>query len=129
MILECSFINHLAHLGSSLSCIDIIDVIYDLKKDEDRFILSNGHAAMAWYVILMKHGLLTKSDILQLNNHPDRNPDLGIEVSTGSLGHGFAIAIGIALANRDNDVYCVLSDGECSEGIVWEAMRIGIKLG
>ena len=62
-----------------------------------------------------------------LSIHPDRNPAIGIDVSSGSLGKGLPIATGIALADRHKDVYCVISDGECAEGRIWESLRIGVE--
>ncbi|OGW75839.1 MAG: hypothetical protein A2Z72_04215 [Omnitrophica bacterium RBG_13_46_9] len=126
-IMEHSYRSGLSHLGSCLSAVDIIDSIYRIKKKDEQFVLSNGHSGIALYVILEKYGLMKKSVIEKLCIHPDRNPGLGICVSTGSLGHGLPIALGIALADRKKNVYCVISDGECSEGSVWEALRIGIE--
>lgn len=112
-----------SHLGSALSVVDIIEAIYASKRPEEKFVLSNGHAASALYVILERYGLLTDPDIKKLGVHPERNPALGIEVSTGSLGQGLSIAVGMAMANRKRNVYCCISDGECAEGSVWEALR------
>jgi transketolase len=97
------------------------------KKDHERFVLSSGHAGIALYVVLEERGLLAPSFIDDLNIHPDRNQKIGIDVSTGSLGQGLPIALGMALADRNKNVYCLLSDGECSEGSVWEAFRVGIE--
>ena len=124
-ILEISHGSHLSHLGSCLSAIDLIDAIYKTKKKNEKFILSNGHAGIALYTILGKNGLMKNPDILKkLHVHPDRNPAIGIDVSTGSLGQGLSIALGIAFANRKQNVYCMISDGECTEGSVWEVIRI-----
>lgn len=123
-ILEISFQEYSSHLGSCLSTIDLIDAIYKVKKPDEKFVLSNGHSAIALYVILEKHKLLKPEVIQNLHIHPDRNPILGIDVSTGSLGQGLPIALGMALANRNKNVYCTISDGECSEGSIWETFRI-----
>lgn len=125
-ILEISHKRNLSHLGSCLSAVDIIEAIYKVKKDNERFVLSSGHAGVAFYVILEKYGLLPSSFINSLNIHPDRNPDIGIDVSTGSLGQGLPIALGMALADRKKNIYCLISDGECTEGSVWETLRIGL---
>jgi len=123
-IIEISYTKSLSHLGSCLSAIDLIDGIYRIKNRNEKFILSNGHAGIALYVILEKNGFIKNSDIKSLHVHPDRNPKLGIDVSTGSLGQGLPIALGIAISNKDKDVYCLISDGECTEGSIWETLRI-----
>ena len=130
-----------AHLASSLSCIDIMSVLFFSilnfsnrnKKNinRDRFILSKGHAATALYGALYYKGIITKNEILNytkkgslLEEHP--NPKLhGVEAATGSLGHGLSISCGIALGaklkNKKFKTYVLLSDGECNEGSVWES--------
>lgn len=123
-ILEISAQRGLSHMGSCLSASDIISAIYSVKKPEDKFILSNGHAAVAWYAVLEKLNLLKARQHLKLHIHPDRNLKLGIEVSTGSLGQGLPIAVGMAFANPQKTIYCLISDGECAEGSIWEALRI-----
>lgn len=123
-ILEISHASHVSHLGSCFTAIDSIDVIYDIKKKHEKFVLSNGHAGIAWYAVLEKHGYITEDDIKKLNIHPDRNPLFDIHVSTGSLGQGLPIAVGLAIANKDENVYCMLSDGECTEGSIWEALVV-----
>jgi len=113
------------HVGSGYTCLSIIDDIYKSKCEEDIFILSCGHASLAWYVVLEKyynksaHDYLKKSPI-----HPDTDQENHIFCSSGSLGHGIGIAIGAALANKEIKVHCLISDGECSEGSVFEALRI-----
>jgi transketolase len=123
-ILEISREKNLSHLGSCLSSVDLIDAVYKVKEKDEKFILSNGHAGIALYAILEKNGHLKNTDIKNLHVHPDRNPKLGIDVSTGSLGQGLPIALGIAMANKNKDVYCLISDGECTEGSIWETLRI-----
>lgn len=114
----------LSHLGSCLSVVDILDAIYEVKQRQERFVLSNGHAGLALYAVLEKYKLLSGDISKQLHIHPDRNPAFHIDVSTGSLGQGLPIALGMALANRSKPVYCLISDGECAEGSIWEALRI-----
>ena len=115
---------HTSHIGSCLSAIDIIDAVYLIKDKQEKFVLSNGHAGFAYYAILEKFGYLKKNKAEKLHVHPDRNLKNGIDVSTGSLGQGLPIAVGIALANRSQNAYCTISDGECTEGSIWEALRI-----
>ena len=130
-----------AHLASSLSCIDILTVLYEKilkinprKNDQkrDRFILSKGHAAGALYATLAHKGFFNKNKLLTyatkgslLEEHP--NPKLnGIEAPTGSLGHGLPIACGMALSAKilylNFKTFVLLGDGECNEGTVWESM-------
>lgn len=127
-ILEISHPAHYSHLGSCLSSIDLIDAVYRYKRKDEIFVLSNGHAGIALYVVLEKYGFLNSETIQNLNIHPDRNPSKGLYVSTGSLGQGLPIALGIALSNRKKKVYCMISDGECAEGSIWEAFRMASDL-
>lgn len=123
-VLEISYESHLSHIGSCLSAIDLIDGVYKVKKQDEKFVLSNGHAGIALYVILEKNKLIQKDDIKKLYIHPDRNEKLNIHVSSGSLGQGLPIAVGMAIASPKKRVYCMISDGECAEGSIWEALRI-----
>ena len=135
-----------AHLGSSLSCVDILVALYwaklridphDINKsDRDRFILSKGHAASALYATLAFKNIIPY-DLLEtygqpdskLEEHPGPKNLPGIEAATGSLGHGLSIGLGMALAGKiqkiNYDVFVLLSDGECNEGSVWEAAMFG----
>jgi transketolase len=128
-ILEISREKNLSHLGSCLSSVDLIDAVYKVKEKDEKFILSNGHAGVALYAILEKNGFLKNADIKNLNVHPDRNHALGIDASTGSLGQGLPIALGMAISNKNKNVYCMISDGECTEGSIWEALRIAADNG
>ena len=131
-----------SHLGSALSIVDILTVLYfkilkidpsnPYEENRDRFILSKGHAASALYVVLAKRGFFEEKllDSFAENGgkisvHPERFSVPGVEASTGSLGHGLSIGVGIALsAKKDNKTfktYVLMSDGECEEGSVWEA--------
>ena len=132
------------HLGGAFSCTEITDVIYnacmrrDGKKSPDTFLMSKGHGCMIQYVILEELGVLSRADLDayctvdgRLGVHPDYgNP--GIEASTGSLGHGLGMCVGMALAERGRKtggmVYTVLSDGEGQEGSTWEAFLMGSSL-
>lgn len=132
-----------AHLGSSLSCIEILDAVLrasDLDSDtaaiarRDRIVFSKGHAAMAYYATLEQHGLVeaTRLDVYLQNGtalwgHVTRTEAApAIDASSGSLGHGLSLAVGFALGFRlreehDLRAFCILSDGECDEGSTWEA--------
>ena len=126
-ILEICLKRSFSHLGSCLSSVDIIEAVYNVKKNNEKFVLSNGHAGIALYVVLEKNGLIKPADVERLNVHPDRNPKLGIDVSTGSLGQGLPIAVGLALADKKKNIFCLISDGECMEGSIWEALRIAYE--
>lgn len=116
------------HVGGCFSCLDIIDQLYSgVLKEGDTFVLSKGHAALALYVVLEKQGVLTSNDIEEyctrggrLGTHTDLSVP-GVVASTGSLGHGLGMALGIALADRTKQAYCLISDGELFEGSTWES--------
>jgi transketolase len=127
-ILSISKRLRLAHLGSCLTSVDIIDEIYNIKKEDEPFILSCGHAGLALYAVLEKHFELDAEVLFDsYGTHPERSKSCGIDCSTGSLGHGLPIALGMALADRTKDVYCLISDGECFEGSVWETINVILK--
>ncbi len=130
------------HPGGSLSSADILCELYfevmDLDaanaslKDRDRFVLSKGHASPLLYAALAEKGILAEEQLWtfrkidsKLQGHPNMNYVPGVDMSTGSLGQGLAAADGMALANKlsagKHRVYCLLGDGECEEGEVWEA--------
>jgi len=127
-LLEICYTNKLHHLGSYFSSIETLDKIYSEMGEDDIFILSNGHAVVALYVILEKYyGLDAQKLLDQYGEHPKRNEIDKIYCSTGSLGMGITVAVGRALANPDRNVYCMISDGECAEGSVWEALRFAYE--
>jgi transketolase len=145
-IIETSHKASIPHLGSCLSCIDILTVLYfstlriDAKnpraEDRDRFILSKGHGAPALFQVLAMRGFYPEKMLETYGEdggvfaeHPPAPQYLaGIEAATGSLGHGMPIALGMALAARmkkqNHKVYAVLSDGECNEGSIWESAML-----
>lgn len=124
-ILEISFNKKLSHIGSCLTAVDIIDDIYAEKKPEEKFILSSGHAGLALYVVLEKYLNLNAESIFDHHGvHPDRCNNCRLDCSSGSLGQGLPIAVGMALADKSKNVYCLVSDGELAEGSIWEALRI-----
>jgi transketolase len=145
-IIETSSRTGTPHLGSCLSCVDILTVLYfavmriDPAKPRDamrdRFILSKGHGAPTLFQVLAKRGFYSEAlldtygqDGGVFAEHPPTPDHLaGIEAATGSLGHGLPLGLGMALAGRIQqrayNVYAVLSDGECNEGSVWEAAML-----
>ncbi len=124
-ILEISYKLNLSHLGSSLTCYPILENIYNKKNPDDVVVLSCGHAGLAQYVAIEKHSnnLINAEQMLKtMGIHPVRDISSGIHVSSGALGSGILISVGLAIANKNRNVYCILSDGECAEGYVWEAL-------
>lgn len=130
---------HLAgsgHVGSSLSCVDLVSVLKFDQMDaagRDVFVLSKGHAAPTWYAALTVAGELDPAEIgtlrridSRLQGHPDRTRLDLVAVSTGALGQGLSVALGRAQARRLRDeqsvVYCLVGDGELQEGQMWEAI-------
>jgi len=124
-ILALSFKWKLSHISSCLNSVNIINGIYKVKKKNEPFILSNGHAGLALYVVLEKYeGRDAEKLWKKHGTHPNRDLPNGIWCSTGSLGQGLPIAVGMALADRKRLVYVLISDGECAEGSIWEALKI-----
>jgi transketolase len=141
-ILTMIFNAQSGHPGGSLSCSNLIYLLYSKVmnidktnpnwKKRDYFILSKGHAAPALYAILSKIGYINHEELnslrklgSRLQGHPVKNGEMGIEVSTGSLGMGLSIGLGCALAfkldKKESKIYALLGDGELNEGVVWEA--------
>lgn len=132
-----------AHVGGGLSMIEVMATLYmgimkydiqnPLMEERDRFILSKGHGVLALYTALNQAGFVSKEDLwnfksndTQLYGHPSLNQDIGIEFSSGSLGQGLSLGVGVCLAmkmkkNTESRSFVLLGDGECNEGSVWEA--------
>jgi transketolase len=123
-LLDQSFKFNSHHLGSAFSALPIVLEIYAEKQKEDVFILSSGHAAAALYVVLEQEAKRDSSELFEkMGEHPHRDKSWDIYCTTGSLGMGIAVATGVAIADREKNVYCLVSDGECSEGVFWESIR------
>ncbi|GHO85180.1 thiamine pyrophosphate-dependent enzyme [Dictyobacter formicarum] len=133
------------HNASAHSTLDVLWVLYDRilrydpqqphSEERDRFILSKGHGPVALYAILAAKGFFPSTELSRfkswdgiLGAHPDRHQVPGIEVSTGSLGHGLPMAIGVTLAlqakHSDRRVFTLVGDAECNEGSIWEAVMV-----
>jgi transketolase len=124
-IIQISYKYNLSHLGSCLTAVDIIDHIYNIKFQDEKFVLSCGYAALALYSVIEKYENLNAEDIfLHHGIHPGRCKNCNLFCSTGSLGQGFPIALGMAMADKSKNVYCLISDGECAEGSIWESLNI-----
>ena len=138
------------HPGGSLSAVEIVTALYFSKlrhragepywPDRDRFIISKGHGVPVVYAAMAEAGYIEEDELLtlrkidgRLQGHPDRVRLPGIEAATGSLGQGLSVAVGMAMASRMDGspyrVYCLLGDGECQAGQVWEAAMTAGKYG
>ena len=141
-IVKMLYLAKSGHPGGSLSELEILIALYyevmnidpknPTKEDRDLFVLSKGHACPGLYAVLADKGFFEKDDLWTLRKadstlqgHPDSHKTKGIDVNTGSLGQGASVAVGLALAAKrkalGQKVYCLLGDGECQEGLVWEA--------
>lgn len=139
--IEMTHISHGSHIGSILSVADVVSVLYNdvanitpenLKDDNrDRIVLSKGHAGAAIYAALAEKGFFPVEELKthyadgsRLSGHVSHKDIPGVEISTGSLGHGACMACGIALnanlENKDYYTYAIVGDGECDEGSIWE---------
>ena len=141
-IIEMLYKAQSGHPGGSLSCLDELVALYynvmnvDPKNprdpDRDRFVLSKGHCCPALYAVLADRGFFPREELgtlrklgSSLQGHPDMETTPGVDASTGSLGQGISIAVGMAMAakhgGKSYKVYTMVGDGECQEGLVWEA--------
>ena len=140
-ILTVSFNQRKGHIPSAFS---ILEIIYSIYKDhfnekEDVFLLSKGHGCLALYSVFKHFGFISEKEFNSfceydsiLGGHPHRNKHEKIYGSTGSLGHGLPISAGTALAKKIKKekgfVFCLVGDGECNEGTIWETALLGNKL-
>ena len=147
-ILHASKASGHGHIPTCFSVIEMLCAVYETMKhdpakpewpERDVFILSKGHAALGFYAVLAHYGYLKVDELKtygafksRLGCHPDRLKVPGVEASTGSLGHGIGIAVGMALAFRLQDssrrVFTLIGDGESNEGSVWEAVMVAVNL-
>lgn len=145
-ILEMMLKTQNSHIGSCYSIVDILTVLYfrilniDPKNSNDSnrdiFVLSKGHAAAALYAVLAARNFFSMEELYnfcvdgsKIAGHVVKNSLPGIEISSGSLGHGLSMTTGMALANKKKNrhFYCLLGDGECNEGSNWEAMMFAVQ--
>ncbi len=147
-IIEAVYSAKSGHPGGSLSCADILAVLYfnqmnvnEKKPDDinrDRLVLSKGHCSPALYSVLAEKGYFDKENLKSFRNinsflqgHPDMVKVPGVDMTTGSLGQGLSASVGMALASKMNGagcrVYCIIGDGEIDEGQIWEACMMAYK--
>jgi transketolase len=148
LVLRCLFGSNRGHMGSAMSLIEILRVLYDdiIKydarspklKNRDRLILSKGHGCLALYSILADKGFIKFNQLdsvskfnSKLGGHPESFKIKGVEASTGALGHGLPIGLGMALSakikNEKHKIFVICGDGEINEGSVWEAALSAAK--
>lgn len=129
-----------SHIGGAFSSMELFAGLYEIanlqnpiSEDRDRIIVSKGHCVLSYYTALWKKGLITEEELstfdkngTKFHGHPHRDLSKGLEFSAGSLGLGISYAVGVAMACKnkglDNRIFVMLGDGECDEGIVWEAL-------
>jgi len=148
-ILKASHASGHGHIPTCFSVVEMLTAVYGVMRHDpsqpdwegrDLFILSKGHAALGHYMVLAALGYFPAEDVFSFGNfgtkygcHADRTKVPGIEMSTGSLGHGISAAVGMALAEKilgsDRQVYVLVGDGESNEGTVWEAIMVAVDQG
>ena len=124
-ILNASYDAKACHLGSALSCVDIlVDLFDNVIQPDDAFLFSKASGVATYYAILAEQGYFPKEKLAEyLHNYPLPSKEIpGVIHSLGSLGHGLSVSVGLALADRKRKVYVLLSDGECQEGSTMEAV-------
>lgn len=117
------------HIAPSFSPIDILVALYEkIMKKEDKFVLSKGHGCLGWYIALRRKGWSPP-----IKGHPDIDMPCGIGCTTGSLGHGLPMVVGMAFARKfkkqKGRIFIILGDGECEEGTIWESLNIARRYG
>jgi transketolase len=124
-IIDLSQANFGYHYGGSFSCVEILISLFDhVLQAQDKFIMSKGHACWGYYVLLRERGY---SPLLE--GHPHLDESNGVNYTSGSMGHGFPAAVGMAMARKVNEkpgkIFVLIGDGECQEGTTWESTLIG----
>jgi len=138
-LLRMHYESGVGHIGGNLSCLDFLLVLYHrVLQSQDRFVLSKGHAAGALYTVLWSLGQLTDDELktfhregTRLSGHPSPHFGKDVPFATGSLGHGFSLAAGLALSKKlkseKGRIFCLTSDGEWQEGSSWEALIFTVR--
>ena len=145
-IAKVSYSSQEGHVPSAYSIMDLLWVLFKEsinvyprnQKISDKFILSKGHGSLALYAMLLENKKITLKEFSsfskynsKLGGHPDSNKLPNVLASTGSLGHGLAISVGMAMSSKilniDNKIYCLIGDGECNEGSIWESALLAVE--
>jgi transketolase len=138
LVIEAAYTAKHGHIPSALSIVEIMQSYHNVETQDDVMILSKGHGCLALYSLLVIQGHVDEKELLtfgkkgsKLGGHPDRNKVDKIYASTGSLGHGFPIAVGTAMARKimkkNGKVFCVIGDGEINEGSIWESILVAVN--
>jgi transketolase len=132
IILRSSVDLKMSHVASSLSCIEIMAALFfNNMKSEDKFLMSKGHAGLAYYATLALSDdfkEFKEKDIKKFTSHPNKNRKIKSLFTSGSLGHGFPVGLGLAISKPMSRIYVLMGDGECDEGSVWETAYLTRKL-
>ena len=148
-ILQASHASGHGHIPTSFSVVELISAVYSVMNhrpqeanwpERDLFVLSKGHAALGHYAVLAQLGYVKPEELSTFGSfgarfgcHPDRHKVPGVEASTGSLGHGIGLAVGMALGLKirrsPRQVYALIGDGESNEGSVWESTMVAVDQG
>lgn len=122
-ILEISYKAKACHIGSALSCVEIILAIDKVKKKKDIFLFGKASGVSTYYCLLAEKGIIPENKLAYyLKYYPLASKKVpGIIHSVGSVGHGLSVAVGLAFADKTRNVYCLISDGDLNEGSTWEA--------
>jgi len=138
-ILRISMVSGHGHIPTCFSIVEALYAVYSTLRHDDIFVLSKGHGVLALYCVLARFGYFSIEKVYSFGGflsdfgcHADRLKVPGVEVSTGSLGHGIGVAVGMALGLRlkksDREVLVLIGDGEANEGAVWEAVMVAVNL-
>ena len=138
MIIKAAHSAKHGHIPSALSLVEIMQAYSNIEKEDDVMVFSKGHGCLALYTLLATQGHVSMTELFnfgrrgsRLGGHPDRNKLDKIYASTGALGHGFPIAVGVAMARKilkkDGRVFCIIGDGEANEGTIWESCMVASK--
>lgn len=123
-IVKIALDSGIGHFGGSFSIVEILVALYkDTLKEKDKLILSKGHGCLGFYCMLKEKGYNPK-----IQAHPDLDEEQGIICTTGSLGHGLPIGVGMAFARKlkkeEGHIFVIIGDGECQEGTIWESLNL-----
>lgn len=128
-VTQLTYENEASHLGSSWGVYEVLKEIDKTRQPEDYVVVDEAHGAMGYYVWMEEHGMGNAQEMYDKHGtHQNKDPEYEIRVSGGSLGLAASVGLGMAMADKTRDVYCVTSDGSLAEGIWWEILRVKADL-